>query len=215
MKPAELSLSLKQVPACDVDESALGHPQRQPVRDEICGRSVRSHRLGRCAKVCAQTYGGLPRDAAVRERLIEEAKADLVELDVFAVAGMDTLDIGLIAVAARVERGPSGHLGEVGGQALRVLRVKPRVGERMFRDRIGDAELMPAPAHGEERVEAAEFCIQPHAVILPRNHRGGYPKSGPFAIRLYRAVSDELASAFRQTRTECAPFGSRAYLRSR
>src|SRR4029079_18463121 len=94
---------------------ALGHPQRQPVGDESCGRPVRSHGLRCFAKVSAQTCGGLSRDAAVRERTIEEAKAGLVEIDVLAVAGMDTLDVGLVAVAARVERGPSGHLREVGG----------------------------------------------------------------------------------------------------
>jgi len=157
-----------------VAAGALGHPQRQPVRDEICGRPVRSHRLRCCAKVCAQTCGGLARDAAVRERAIEEPKADLVEIDVFAVAGMDTLDVGLVAVAASVERWPSGHLGEVGGEALRVLRVKPSVCERMLRHRIGDAELMPPPAHGEDGVEAAELCIKPHGAILPRNRRCGY-----------------------------------------
>jgi hypothetical protein len=156
---------------------ALGHPKRQPVRDEICGSVVRAHRLRCFAKVSAQTCGGLPRDAAVRERTIEEAEADLVEVDVFAVAGMHTLHIGFVAVAAGVERWSSGRLREVGGEALRVLWVKPSVGERMLRHWIGDAELMPAPAYGENRVEAAELCIQFHVAILLRNLRCGYTKA--------------------------------------
>jgi hypothetical protein len=81
----------------------------------------------------------------------------VVEIDMFAVAGVETLDVGLIAVAARVERWPSGHLGEVRGEALRVLRVEPSVCERMLRHRIGDAELMPSVAYAENRVESAEL----------------------------------------------------------
>jgi len=45
----------------------------------------------------------------------------------------------------------------------------------MLRHRIRDAELMPPPAHGEDRVEAAEVCIKAHAAIVPRNRCCGYP----------------------------------------
>jgi len=72
-----------------------------------------------------------------------------------------------------------------------VLRVKPTVCEGMFRHRIGDAELMPAPAHGEDRVEAAELCIQRHAVILPCNRRCGYTKAGA-AVALERQMVSAL-----------------------
>jgi hypothetical protein len=39
-----------------------------------------------------------------------------------------------------------------------VLRVKPRVCERMLRHRIGEAELMPPPAHREDGVEATQLA---------------------------------------------------------
>jgi len=97
---------------------------------------------------------------------------------VLTIAGMEALDVGFIAVAARVERWPSGHLGQVGGEALRVLRMKPRVCERMLRHRIGDAELMPALAHGEDRVVASELCVKPHGYGLPRKRRRGQQKIG-------------------------------------
>jgi hypothetical protein len=55
---------------------------------------------------------------------------------------------------------------------------------------------MPPPAHGEDRVEAAELCVQPHAAILPRNRRCGYPKAGPFAVRRRYVRRDDPTSAW-------------------
>src|SRR5262249_18517158 len=39
------------------------------------------------------------------------------------------------------------------------------VRERVLRYRIGDAEHVPSPAHGEDGVEASEVIIEGHAVI--------------------------------------------------
>jgi hypothetical protein len=56
---------------------------------------------------------------------------------VFAVAGVDTLDVRLVPVTCRVERWSAGHLGEIGGEALFVVRVKPGVRERVLRQQMG------------------------------------------------------------------------------
>ena len=96
---------------------------------------------------------------------VEGLQAGFVQVDVLAMAGVDSHHGAFVPEASRVERRTAECLGKVRREPLVVTRVRAAL-ERMPGQRVLPQPRVPGLAECENPVEPAGVFIQAHAAIL-------------------------------------------------
>jgi hypothetical protein len=147
------------------------------VRDWQAGRDVGVERVGerdrldRAFDVAADggAEGRVGRPAGVVGRAHEAVGEATAEVAHVAVARVQEHEGTLVAaVLPRVRRRAAHRLGQVGGEALDVLRILARVRERVVQLRVGQAARVQRGGKGRERLRPARELVQrrSHSSIL-------------------------------------------------
>jgi len=128
-------------------------------------------RFGGRAEVGRDAAGLRRGDADFRQGLIEQGEARFVEFDVKSVAGMQSLDVRLVAKARRIKGRAAQGLGKIGRQAL-IMPGMELMLEGMGGEGVFEAQGVPAADERQNRIETADPIVE--TVLSGHGHNPCY-----------------------------------------
>jgi len=128
-------------------------------------------RFGGRAEVGRDAAGLWRGDADFRQGLVEQGEARFVEFDVKSVAGMQSLDVRLVAKARCIKGRSAQGLGKIGRQAL-IMPGMELMLEGMGGEGVFEAQGVPAADERQNCIETADPIVE--TVLSGHGHNPCY-----------------------------------------